>query len=83
MQEKDIKLFDKAIHQLKKLIANVVVERKKYHGRLSDLLESLMKTRNSHDKKMNDILKEQSEILTELYELFDDLYEERKKEDKE
>jgi superfamily I DNA and RNA helicase len=78
MQEKDIKLFDKAIHQLKKLISEVVTERKKYHNRLSNLLESLIKTRNSHDKKMNEILKEQNEILDELYELFDNLYTDRK-----
>lgn len=75
MQEKDVKLFDKAIHQLKKLISEVVGERKHYHKRLSSLLDILIKTRNSHDKKMKEILTEQTDILNEMYELFDDLYE--------
>jgi len=75
MQEKDIKLFDKAIHQLKKLTIEVVNERTKYHIRLNNLLKSLIKTRNLHDDKMNEIITEQSTILDELYELFDDLYD--------
>jgi hypothetical protein len=74
MKEKDIKLFDKAIHQIKNLMGDIVVERQKYHGKLNFLLKTLVKIRNSHDKRMKYIMTEQSEILDEMYELFDDLY---------
>jgi hypothetical protein len=74
MKEKDIKLFDTAIHQVKKLMGNIVYERKKYHIKLNMLLKTLIKIRNSHDRKMKDIMIAQSEILDEMYKLFDDLY---------
>lgn len=74
MKEKDIKLFDKAIHQAKQLMEEIVQERKKYHNKLNLLLKTLIKIRNSHDTKMKNILTTQSNILDEMYELFDDLY---------
>ena len=68
MQGKDIKLFNKAIHNIKRVAKEIEEERRSYHIEISKL-------RNCHDKNMKKLLKEQLEILEEVYELFDDLTE--------
>lgn len=74
MKKKDIKLFNKAIHEVKKVITEISKENKKYHK------ESLKKDkiriirRKRYDKAINKQIKELLGIITELYELFDDLY---------
>jgi len=71
MKEKDIKLFDKAIHNIKKIMMDIENERKYYHTKLEQL-------KDGHDKEMQTLLKEGKEILEEVYELFEDLYKEKK-----
>lgn len=76
MKEKNINLFDKAIHTVKKTMADIVKERERYHTKLNRFMHNIELLRNSHNNKMNELLEEQQEVLDELQELFEDLYEE-------
>jgi len=66
MREKDIALFNKTIHNIKKIITDIVKERKDYH-------KNLQKLGTEHDEEMKTLLGEAEEVLEELYELFEDL----------
>lgn len=67
MKEKDVDLFSKTIHNIKKIIVDIVKERKDYY-------KNLQKLGTEHDEEMKTLLGEAEEVLGELYELFDDLY---------
>ena len=73
MKPKDIKLFGKAIHDIKKIIKTIEGERKSYHSKLNKIQRQINKARNSHDRKMKELFSESMEVLDELY---DDLYDE-------
>lgn len=77
MNQKDIKLFDKAIHDVKKTITKIIEERDRYHRRLNRLMKNITTLRNTHNNKVNEMINEQKETLDELYELFDDLTNEQ------
>ena len=66
MKKKDIKLFDKTIHEIKDIIKNLTEERNLYHKVLDKLTKK-------HDRKINKMLKETNSVLNEMYELYDDL----------
>lgn len=67
MKEKDVKLFNKAIHKVKNIIVEITKERISYK-------EKRLKLRDEHDGEMETHLEEAKEVLEELYELFEDLY---------
>ena len=73
MKQKNIKLFNTAIHNVKKVINEIEKERQHYHNKLEKLMETITELRNSHDKRMKEFMEEAGEILDEMYELFDDL----------
>lgn len=77
MNQKDINLFNKAIHTVKRNIVDIEAERKRYHRQLNKLMKSIERVRNSHDTKMKFLMNVAKEVLDEMYELFDDLYEEK------
>ena len=62
MKKKDIKLFDNAIHKVKKVAAEIKTEKDKYR-----------KQRREHDRKMKQMIKELIKVVNSLYELFADL----------
>ena len=72
MTEKDIKLFDKTIHEIKFLANDIAKERKEHHKKLDILIRK-------HDIKINKMLKKTVKLVQELYELFADLQEEGEK----
>lgn len=73
MEEKDIKLFNKTIHEAKKIIDDIEKERVCYHNKLERLMYTIEKLRTGHDKKMRSLMKKVQKILEEMYKLFDDL----------
>lgn len=73
MKEKDINLFNTAIHKVKNVMVIIERERQRYHNKLEKLMKTITTLRNTHDKKMKQMMTEASEILDEMYELFDDL----------
>ena len=79
MNKKDIDLFDKAIHNVKKTIIDIEKERTQYNKKLNNVMKMIEKIRNVHNVKMQELIAESKEVLSEVYELFEDLYEEEKK----
>lgn len=71
MKEKNIKLFDLAIHNIKTVIYEMKKEREEHHNELNKMKEE-------HDRKMTLFMKQTDEVLDELYELFGDLYNDKK-----
>ena len=67
MKNKDIKLFDFAIHQLKAVACEIKAEKDKYHNELE-------KMKDEHDAEMNKLIKELMTVLDGVNELFIDLY---------
>jgi len=63
MKEKDLKLFDKAIHEVKYLISDIAKERKEHHKKIDTLMKK-------HDLKVNKQMKKGKKLLDELFELF-------------
>lgn len=68
MKEKDIKLFDKTIHEVKKVIGDIQEERKIYNKKAK-------KTRKTHDNKMQIMTDDLLEVVDDLNELIEDLME--------
>ena len=66
MKEKDITLFNKAIHNIKYIMVELTEERDLYR-------RVMLKLATKHDTKINKMLTEAKEVLDEMYELFDDL----------
>ena len=73
MKKKDIKLFDKAIHNAKAVLDGITQERNLYHKEVSELRKQQTTLRYKHDKKMKKLTNKCKKIINELYELFDDL----------
>lgn len=72
MINKDIQLFNKAIHNIKYIMVELMEERDLYHRVMAKLT-------TRHDKKINKMLGEARVVLDEMYELFDDLTDKRGK----
>lgn len=68
MKEKDIDLFNLAIHNIKTIIHEMKKEREQH-------LSELNKMKEEHDNKMTLFMKKTDEVLDELYELYLDLSE--------
>ena len=66
MKEKDIALFNTAIHQIKDIMLFLTKEREDYHRQIEILTKG-------HDSKINNLIKRAKEVLDELYTLYDDL----------
>ena len=73
MKNKDIKLFEKAIHEVKYTIAEIAQERKKYHENITKLRQEQKSMRKKHDTSVKKQIKELKQAVNDLYELFDDL----------
>lgn len=67
MQEKDIKLFDRAIHHLKEILWDLKNERDEFHNKIDKLSAD-------HDNATNKLMNKAKETLDEVQELLDDLY---------
>lgn len=66
MKKEDIELFDKAIHDVKRIVGNVKQEKDEFRKKLRELKIEFNKKTNSH-------IKELLNVVDELYELFEDL----------
>ncbi len=66
MKKKDVKLFDKTIHEVKAVIADIKRERDE-HRKQQQILT------RTHDKVMKKDTKKLLHVVGELYELFTDL----------
>jgi len=66
MKKENIDLFDKTIHEVKYLIADIAKERKEHHKKLDILMRK-------HDIKINKMIKNSLKVVNELYELYGDL----------
>ncbi len=73
MKNKDIKLFNKTIHEVKQVITEITEQRKRYDLEVKSLIKEILTKRKSHNKAVKKQIKELLEIINELYELFDDL----------
>ncbi len=80
MKKKDIKLFNKATHKVKRVITEISDEREIYHKEVTEMREreiALRKIkkqrRKSHDKAVKRQIKELLKVVDEMYQLFDDL----------
>ncbi len=80
MKKKDIKLFDKTIHEVKDVLAGLSKERQKYHEEISEMRQKEIEIRKvkkqrrkQHDKAVKKQIKELFEVVNDLYELFTDL----------
>ncbi len=69
MKKKDVKLFNKAIHQVKFVVDSIHKDREKYYKELSQM-------RTDHNKAMKKRMKTLLKVVDEMQELFEDLYEE-------
>jgi len=66
MKKKNEKLFNKAIHEVKKVIGDIQKERETYR-------EDFVTLRKKHDKKMETMTSDLLEVIDDLHELFLDL----------
>ena len=76
MKKKDKKLFNKTIHEVKQVIAEIVAERQKYHIEITELRKKQREMRKNHDQAVKKQVKELLEVINDLYELFNDLTDE-------
>lgn len=77
MKKKDKKLFDKSIHLVKQVIAEIAEERTKYHENITKLRLEQQAMRKKHDSAVKKQIKELLEVVDEMYILFEDLTDEK------
>lgn len=70
MRKKDKQLFNKSIHEVKQVIAEIVEEKKQYKKDTNTM-------RRNHDRAVKKYVKELLEVVDELYELYSDLTDEK------
>ncbi len=70
MKEKDIKLFNKTIHELKELMYALKKEREVHHEIVNRLQEE-------HNSKIEKITYSAGQILEEINELYEHLYKDK------
>ena len=73
MKKKDIKLFNKTIHEVKRVITEITDERKEYYTEITQLRKRQREIRKGHDRAVKKQIKELLKIVDKLYELYDDL----------
>jgi len=73
MKKKDIQLFEKTIHEVKRVITGIADERKKYHEEITKLRKEQREMRKGHNIAVKKQLKELLEVVDDMYELFTDL----------
>jgi len=79
MKKKDIKLFNKAIHQIKQVATEISKERQAYHEEMLQIRKEQREMRKGHDRAVKKEIKELLKVVDEMYELFSDLTNERGK----
>jgi molecular chaperone GrpE (heat shock protein) len=73
MKKKDIKLFNKTIHEVKRVLSEISEERKEYHLIEAQRRKERRERRKKHDKAVKKQIRELLEVVDDLYELFADL----------
>ena len=66
MKKKDVLLFDKTIHEVKRVVAEIKEEREDHYNKYKAL-------QKAHDRKTKKMMKELISVVDDLYELFTDL----------
>lgn len=66
MKSKDIKLFDKTIHEVKQVIGDIQKERQSFRN-------DFVKLRKKHDKKMEKMTSDLLEAIDDMNELYLDM----------